>query len=141
MFLKSKIRIIPRRIIGDDRGWFLKVIDGKEEGLPNQTGEIYLTSGKEGQSKGGHYHDKASEWFTLVSGSCDLLLEDVQTNEKMVINLCSTEPKTIYVPKGIAHIFENTSNVDFLLLAYTDYLYDPQDTMPYSFLNFNNKSK
>lgn len=135
MFLKSKIKIIPRRLISDDRGWFLKVIDGKEENLPMQTGEIYLTNAKEGQAKGGHYHSKASEWFTLVSGSCDLLLVDVETNEKMIINLCSSEPKTVYVPKKVAHIFINTSEVDFLLLAYTDFLYNPGDTIPYDFSN------
>lgn len=135
MLLKNKIQIIPRRLISDERGWFLKVIDGKENNLPAKTGEIYLTNAKEAQAKGGHYHVNASEWFTLVLGSCDLFLVDVETNEKMVINLCSREPKTIYVPNGIAHIFVNTSKEDFLLLAYTDFLYDPEDTIPYDFSN------
>ena len=32
MMLIDKIKIIPRRLLFDDRGWFLKVITGKEEG-------------------------------------------------------------------------------------------------------------
>jgi dTDP-4-dehydrorhamnose 3,5-epimerase-like enzyme len=135
MLLKNKIKTIPRRLICDDRGWFLKVIDGKEDNLPKQTGEIYITNARKGQAKGGHYHINASEWFTLLTGSCDLLLVDIETNEKMVIKLCDKESKTIYVPKGIAHLFVNTDKADFLLLAYTDLLYDPEDTIPYNFSN------
>lgn len=133
MLLKDKIKIIPRKLIHDDRGWFLKVIDGKEENLPKQTGEIYITNAKEGKAKGGHYHKKASEWFTLLAGSCDLLLVDIETNEKMVIELSDNEPKTIYVPNGVAHIFINKLKSDFMLLAYSDLLYDPNDTIPFVF--------
>lgn len=131
--LKDKIQIIPRLLISDDRGWFLKAIDGKEDNLPNHTGEIYLTNAKEFQAKGGHYHVNASEWFILLSGFCDLILIDIETNERMILSLSSLEPKSIYVPKGIAHIFVNTSKEEFLLLAYTDFLYDPKDTIAYDF--------
>lgn len=133
MLLEDKIKIIPRRLIYDDRGWFLKVIDGKEENLPLYTGEIYITSAKESQAKGGHYHPKASEWFTLLSGSCDLFLVDISTKEEMVVKLSFEEASTIYVPNGVAHIFVNTQKEDFILLAYTDLLYQPEDTIPYDF--------
>ena len=78
MALKDKIKIIPRRLIKDERGWFLKVITGTEDNIPDHTGEVYLTMGKPGQTKGGHYHPKAVEWFTLISGKAVLKLEDVQ---------------------------------------------------------------
>lgn len=42
--IESKIKIISRRKISDNRGWFLKIIDGKENSLPNYTGEIYIVS-------------------------------------------------------------------------------------------------
>lgn len=45
----NKVRIIPRRLIADDRGWFLKAITGTEEDIPSHTGEVYLTMGKPGQ--------------------------------------------------------------------------------------------
>ena len=83
MSLSDKIQLITRKILADNRGWFLKVIDGKEENLPNYTGEIYFTNASPGQSKGGHYHLKASEWFTLINGICDLHLVDVETGEKI----------------------------------------------------------
>ena len=57
--IESKIKIISRRKISDNRGWFLKIIDGKENSLPNYTGEIYIVSAISGESRGGHYHNRA----------------------------------------------------------------------------------
>jgi dTDP-4-dehydrorhamnose 3,5-epimerase-like enzyme len=131
--LQDKIKIIPRRLIQDERGWFLKVITGQEEHLPNHTGEVYLTMGKPGQAKGGHYHPYAIEWFTVISGSAVLYLEDVNTKERMDIELSFKEPATVFVPNQIAHLFVNKEDVDFVLLAYTDLLYDPKDTIAYNF--------
>jgi dTDP-4-dehydrorhamnose 3,5-epimerase-like enzyme len=131
MSLISKIQLINRNLISDNRGWFLKIIDGYEVNLPSFTGEIYATSAKIGQSKGGHYHIDANEWFTLITGTCELILYDIDTLEKCKILLDSNSPKTVFVPKRVAHLFVNTGNVDFLLLAYTDKLYDPLDTISY----------
>ena len=132
MSLNTKIKIISRRLIIDDRGWFLKVIDGKEENLPSYTGVVYLTCATPGEAKGGHYHEKANEWFTLVTGECELKLVDIVTGEKLSINLSSTKPETIYITNYVAHIFINNSSNDFILLAYSDQLFVPEDTMIFS---------
>ena len=50
----NKVRIISRRLIKDERGWFLKAITGTEDEIPSHTGEVYLTMGTPGQIKGGH---------------------------------------------------------------------------------------
>lgn len=129
--LKDIIQIIDRRLIQDERGWFLKAITGKEEGLPQHTGEVYLTMGKPGQMKGGHYHPLAVEWFTIIQGAATLKLEDVNTHERREIKLRFEDAKTVFVPNNIAHAFFNESDEDFILLAYTDRLYDPADTIAY----------
>jgi dTDP-4-dehydrorhamnose 3,5-epimerase-like enzyme len=133
MSLKDKVRTINRRIISDDRGWFLKAITGTEEGIPAATGEVYLTMAKPGQAKGGHYHPKAVEWFTLIQGKTTLKLVDIETKETMTIHLAFDNPQTIFVPNNIAHIFINESEDDFILLAYSDLLYNPDDTILYDF--------
>lgn len=133
MSIFERIQIIDRRIISDSRGYFLKVLTGKEDNLPSYTGEIYVTSAKPGEAKGGHYHPEANEWFTLLQGECRLELTDVFSKEKQLITLKSDLPQSIYVPCQIAHVFINTSDSqDFLLLAYTDKLYDPSDTIVYN---------
>ena len=83
----EKVKIIKRKLIVDDRGWFLKAITGTEEGIPSHTGEVYLTMARPGQAKGGHYHPEAVEWFTIIEGSAVLKLEDVETHETKEIEL------------------------------------------------------
>lgn len=129
--LADRCKVINRKLISDERGWFLKVIDGKEMYLPNHTGEIYLTMGKEGQTKGGHYHPSAVEWFTLIQGSAILKLEDINTHERLDIELSLQKAITVFIPNNIAHAVVNNTKEDFILLAYTDKLYDPSDTIPY----------
>lgn len=131
MSILSQIQIIERKKIEDERGWFLKVITGLESNLPNYTGEVYITNANIGESKGGHYHSIAKEWFTLISGKCEVKLVDICTKEKMVIQLTSKIPQTLFVPNNIAHIFLNNGEEEFILLAYSDQLYLPEDTTIY----------
>ena len=130
MTLKEKIEIIERKKLGDSRGWFMKVIDGKEKGIPNHTGEIYLThaSGLD-QVRGNHYHPKAKEWFILLEGKAELKLKDMDTSELYSLILDKNIPQTIVIPPNVAHAFINIQEEPFLLLAYTDELYDPKDTI------------
>ena len=128
----EKVQIINRRLIADDRGWFLKAITGTEDGIPNHTGEVYLTMGKPGQAKGGHYHPEAVEWFTIIQGGAVLKLEDMETHERRDIKMSLEKAITVFIPNNVAHIVVNDSNEDFVLLAYTDKLYDPKDTIAYT---------
>ena len=131
MMLKDRIKIIPRRLIKDERGWFFKAITGTEENIPSHTGEVYLTMGTKGQAKGGHYHPRAVEWFTVIEGKAKLKLEDIETHEKMEIMMSLEEAILVFVPNNVAHIFENVSNDNFIVLAYTDLLFNPSDTITY----------
>lgn len=128
----EKVQIINRRLIADERGWFLKAITGTEEGIPEHTGEVYLTMGKPGQAKGGHYHPEAVEWFTVIQGSAVLKLEDMETHERRDIEMSLEKAITVFIPNNVAHIVVNNSDEDFILLAYTDKLYDPKDTIAYT---------
>ena len=127
----EKVHVIQRRLITDDRGWFLKVITGTEEGIPSHTGEVYLTMGEPGQAKCGHYHPEAVEWFTIIDGSGVLKLEDMETHERKDIEMSLEKAITVFIPNNVAHVVVNNSDKDFILLAYTDKLYDPKDTIAY----------
>ena len=128
----EKVRVIPRRLISDDRGWFLKAITGTEEDIPSHTGEVYLTMGKPGQAKGGHYHPEALEWFTVIQGEAILKLEDIETHDRLDIPMSLDKAISVFIPNNVAHTVVNNSDKDFILLAYTDKLYDPKDTISYT---------
>ena len=87
--------------------------------------------GTKGQAKGGHYHPKAIEWFTVIEGKAMLKLEDVETHEKMEVVMSLENPISVFVPNNVAHIFENLSDSNFIVLAYTDLAYNPSDTIIY----------
>lgn len=127
----DKVHIIQRNLIVDDRGWFLKAITGTEKGISSQIGEVYLTMGKPGHAKGGHYHVEAVEWFTIIEGSAILKLEDMVTHERKDIEMSLERAITVFIPNNVAHVVVNNSDKNFILLAYTNKLYDPKDTVAY----------
>ncbi|HXS55474.1 MAG TPA: dTDP-4-dehydrorhamnose 3,5-epimerase family protein [Hanamia sp.] len=130
--LNDKIYSIKRDLLQDSRGWFLKVINGTEPHNRLEC-EVYITSAKPGESKGGHYHLVANEWFTLVKGKALLTTIDISSKEKAEFSLNSDEPETLYIPAGIAHNFYNSGDTDFILIAFTNVKYDPSDTISYNF--------
>jgi len=134
MLLSERVQIITRQKLFDDRGWFLKIVNGKESNLPQRTGEVYSILANPGESRANHYHKVAQEWFTLIQGHAQLQLEDIRTKDRMSIRLDSDDPMTVFVPNGIAHSIVNLGSGPYILIAYSDQLYDPTDTIPYDFL-------
>ena len=133
MRLDEKVKLIPRELKSDKRGWFLKVITGSEKNLPLRTGEVYLAKVYTGQVRGNHYHLKTNEWFTVFQGTAIVVVADPVTDERREWTLDSRDPMTLYVPAGIAHAFKNPeeSRDSMLLIAYADQQYEPLDTIQF----------
>lgn len=134
MRLIDQVRFLPRRLIADQRGWFLKVLDGGEADLPGAVGEVYLTMAVPGQARGNHYHPDCAEWFTIVEGSAQLIVADPVSGERAEWTLDAAVPQTVFMPAGLAHVFVNPDDAagDFLLIAYAANQYDPADTIPFA---------
>ena len=133
--LEERVKLQKRSLLIDDRGWFLKVINGHEDNLPQSPGEVYFTCGIRGKKKGSHYHSQAQEWFTVIQGKAILKLEDINTHERKDIIMDSENPETVYIPREVAHSVETTKDCEsFILCAYTDLLYDPKDTIVFEII-------
>jgi dTDP-4-dehydrorhamnose 3,5-epimerase-like enzyme len=133
MRLNEKVKLIPRDLKVDVRGWFLKVLTGTEEDLPPKTGEVYLTLANPGQVRGNHYHLRANEWFTVVQGAAAAVVVDPLTGERLEWLLNGEDPITLYIPAGVAHAFKNVaeSQDPMLLVAYADCQYESRDTVQF----------
>ena len=133
MWLEGKVQLIERKKLTDTRGWFLKIMDGKEKKLSPSFGEIYVTRAVPGEFRANHYHKLTSEWFTIIEGRAKVILEDIHTKERKELELTDETPQTLYCAPEIAHVFYNPDNSlsNFTLIAYADTAYDPNDTIPY----------
>ena len=124
-------QIIERRRIVDARGFFLKTMTGFEPDLSQQFGEIYVIKGDQGKARANHYHDLATEWFTLLQGRVRLNLRHVDTGETASLLLIDEAPVTVRVNPRVAHSLLGVDALDYMLMAYTDVHYDPADTIAY----------
>lgn len=126
------VELIPRRLIADQRGWFVKALDGGEKHLPGHVGEVYLTQAMPGQARGDHYHPECAEWFTVVAGTAELIVQELESGRRHSWTLSAAEPVTVYVPARLAHVFVNAPDAvePFILVAYAENRYDPADTIP-----------
>lgn len=125
-------QIIERRKITDPRGFFLKTMTGLEPDLPQQFGEIYVIKGDAGQARANHYHNLATEWFTLLQGRVRLNLRHVDTGEHASLLLDDLAPITVRINPRVAHSLMGVDQCDYVLMAYTDVRYDPADTIAHS---------
>lgn len=133
MKLKDKIKLIDRKLLPDDRGFFVKTLTGNEANLSKELGEIYVTRATPGGYRANHYHKITNEWFTVIQGKAMAIIEDIETKEQLTIKLDAKNPQTLYCPINVAHVFinEENSNEDFILIAYADKQYIPDDTIMY----------
>jgi dTDP-4-dehydrorhamnose 3,5-epimerase-like enzyme len=128
-------QLIERRKIVDPRGFFLKIMTGYESDLPEQFGEIYVIKGDAGQARANHFHNLATEWFTLLQGRVRLNLRNIDTGELASLLLEEQSPVSVRIKPRIAHSLLGVDQCDYILIAYTDVRYDPADTFAHPPIN------
>lgn len=152
MALLDQVRVYPRRLHADARGWLLKLMTGAEEGLSEAReaheagdgfGEAYAVLAQPGEARGHHYHPRAVEWFTVVMGEGFLDLEDPHTHEQRRIRLTGPELRagqthaapgahlTVEIPAGLAHVILASETGPLLMVAVASLPYDPSDSVPF----------
>lgn len=129
--MSSSIMRIPCHRVEDARGFFIKPITGNEDGLKHLNGEFYITMAHPGQVRGNHYHKKATEWFTVISGVAHLYLRDICSGNENIVYLSAAKSETLVIPPHIAHAFLNPTDASeaMFLSAFSNLTYDPDDTV------------
>lgn len=122
-------QIIERSKIVDPRGFFLKTMTGYEQDIPQEFGEIYVIKGDAGQARANHFHNLATEWFTLLQGKVRLNLRNIDTGDEASLLLDDNVPVTVRINPRVAHSLLGVEKCDYILMAYTNIRYDPVDTI------------
>ncbi|MDD4995219.1 MAG: WxcM-like domain-containing protein [Patescibacteria group bacterium] len=63
----------------------------------------YVRFLEDGNSAGNHYHQKKKELFIPICGSFTVTLEDIDTKERVQLDLRSAEGAVFFVPSLISH--------------------------------------
>ncbi len=121
----------------DERGFLVEFLKQTELLEKNKTfGQIYfVTFEKPNVVRGNHYHKKTQEWFGVAYGKLEVVLEDVNTKERLTLILDSEDKKFVrlYIGPYVAHAFRNLSE-RAVLLDYTNKIYDPVNTDRYPYI-------
>lgn len=121
------VEIYPLEVKHDERGWLVEVLKGHQVPAERPFGQFYITTARPGVSKGNHYHLTKTEWFCVIKGDAQLVLEDHDSGEQMVIPMGEDNMVTVKIPAGVAHGIKNVGQSDMYLLAYIDAVFDPAD--------------
>jgi dTDP-4-dehydrorhamnose 3,5-epimerase-like enzyme len=113
---------------------FLK--SGELPSKKKKFGQIYfVTFKKKGIVRGNHYHKKWSEWFGIVAGKLQVVVENVKTKERKTMIIDEKEHKYVRLDIGpdIAHAFKSLSPYA-ALVNYADSEWSTSDTFPYKLI-------
>ncbi len=115
---------LPCKRLVEERGELALIEDGM---AIHHLGYFSLVPDK--GCRGGHFHEKKTERFYVVSGTLRLELADPETGEQAEVTLCAGQ-KAVVQP-GCAHRFraERTARV----IEYYEGRYDKEDDHPHDF--------
>ena len=124
----------------DSRGSLIQFVTKQTlEDYGEKFGQVYLlTFGSRNVIRGNHYHNHSSEMFCLITGSVEMVFEDVETKERITkkIDADGQQYTRIYIGSKIAHAIKSLS--DFaVLVSFSSEEFDKnnQDKTPYILLS------
>ena len=103
----------------DERGWLVEMLKGLD------IKQILVVAVNPGKTRGGHYHLEKTDWL-FVLGQGEILLEDIETKEKMTIK--TDEPKLVTIYPKTYHLIKNMSDKVIYFVEAKDSIYDPKNT-------------
>ena len=90
------------------------------------SGEVYVVEILPGTSRGHHFHLHGGEWFVPLMGSCTLVVEDPQSQQRAVLLLDGIRAR---VEPGQAHALFAQGSEPVLVLAVADCSHADEETI------------
>ncbi len=125
-----KITIKSLDVKKDTRGWLSEIIRA-EDVDHKKFGQVLITAANPGETKGNHYHKKKTEWYCVIKGRGILTIIDKKDKEKKEIELGDKNMVLVKIPINHFHWIKNIGKKEMLLLAYTDDVFNKNDSDTY----------
>ena len=113
--------VLPRERREDQRGTLVELVRDVPGGA-----QVYCFTIRPGQSRGGHWHTRKTEWFACLQGATTLVLEtDQGRGTKVELRLSESEPNVVRVGAGVRHTFNSPDGA--LVVACISESFNPAD--------------
>lgn len=111
---------IPITAHSDDRGSLFECV--RAHGGPGQT---FLSTSRPGITRGEHFHLNKVERFVVVSGTGQIRLRRLFTDDVVTFDVSGEAPTIVDMPTMWAHSVSNTGSGDMVTLFWAADLFDP----------------
>lgn len=132
-FMKKKIKYKVKKLKPhtEKRGWLVELL--KAQQLEKPVKQIHVASIKPGCVRGNHYHFKMMEWAFVFGGKSELILQNVETKEKVRFRLSSENPQVITIFPYVAHTVRNIGKEMVYLVSAQSEIYNHKkpDAVPW----------
>ncbi len=125
-------KLIRKKYSRDD-GWLAELVSSEHEDVPFTGVHSYVVVIKPKKFRAMHYHKRKEEWLAIVTGKIKVVLEDVETKEKVEIILDedSVEYTLLYIPPMVGHVVKNVGENNASLVVFSKTAEIPGDTIDY----------
>lgn len=117
----------------DGRGFVLQGMQKSAIFNNKDVRDIVLQTVRPNKWRGGHYHERKTEWFLPLRGSAVLSWYDIDAwnpKEKTEVMIADMQnPKIFEIQPKTCHFVENNSEEDFYMLAISSEDFDPDDNL------------
>lgn len=108
----------------DLRGSLIEII--REDNIDNKISQVYISYSNKGAIRGGHYHKRKTEWFTIIKGKANFYFKDLLINQEKFEIFSDNDLILIEVKPYVYHKIESLTD-DMILFVAVNEVYDEKD--------------
>jgi UDP-2-acetamido-2,6-beta-L-arabino-hexul-4-ose reductase len=124
-----KLKIYEVKKHADHRGWLCEIL--REDLIRNKIAQIHVSLSKKGILRGGHYHKRKFEWFSVIRGRARFYFKNLKSGQEREIELSGDDLRVIEVPPFVHHKVQSLTQ-NMLFLVGVNEVYDENDSDTFS---------
>lgn len=121
------IKLYKLKSYDDKRGSLIEIL--REDKIQKKIAQIYTSFSIKGIIRGGHFHKRKTEWFTILKGRANFYFKDMISFQEKVYNFTDKDLILIEVPPFVFHKIEILEDQTILLIIVDEvYIEEDNDT-------------
>lgn len=110
----------PMELKRDNRGDLFEWIKSEE------FGQIFVSTTKQGITRGNHYHHSKTEKFLVIRGEAEIAFRQIDSDQIIKYKVNGSEPTVVDIPTGYTHKITNTGKTELITLFWANEIFDSE---------------